>query len=317
MKNILLVGGCGYIGTKLYKALTDIGHKVDIVDLLWFGNYTGTTIGSKNGFNLKSGDVSKYDTVVFLAGLSNDPMAEFSPGANFKFNTAAPIYLSYISKIAGVKKFVYASSCSIYGNTKGNVVNEEFEISCDYPYGMSKYYGEVGVLNMADPSYDVVCLRKGTVNGISPRMRFDLLLNTMVKNAYLNKKITVTNKDINRPVLGINDAIKAYVAAVDSKNISGSFNIISENCNILTAAECVRDTLKSTLNMDVEIEIQNIFDKRNYVVSGEAAKAKLDYTPSETVQSIVNDLVKDISTFGDLTDKKYYNIQIFKDLGIN
>src|ERR1700761_6342693 len=111
---ILIAGGAGYVGSALVPKLQERGYEVDVSDLLWFGNQLpkGTRILEKDIFDLKESDVQNYDQVVFLAGLSNDPMAEFSPAKNFIFNASAPTYLAYIAKRAGVRKFIHGGSCS-------------------------------------------------------------------------------------------------------------------------------------------------------------------------------------------------------------
>jgi len=116
---LLIAGGAGYVGSVLIPKLLDRGYKVDVVDLFWFGNHLPKQTGilNKDIFHLSQEDLEPYDQVMFLAGLSNDPMAEYSPSKNFVFNAAAPAYLAYIAKVAKVKRFIYASSCSVYGYT--------------------------------------------------------------------------------------------------------------------------------------------------------------------------------------------------------
>jgi nucleoside-diphosphate-sugar epimerase len=112
---LLIAGGAGYIGNVLIPRLLDRGYKVDVVDLFWFGNHLPPSVGilRKDIFQLSVEDLEAYDQVIFLAGLSNDPMAEFSPSKNFIFNAAAPAYLAYTAKNAKVKRYIYASSCSV------------------------------------------------------------------------------------------------------------------------------------------------------------------------------------------------------------
>ena len=122
---ILIAGGAGYVGSVLVPKLLDRGYEVDVLDLFWFGNHLPSETGiiHKDIFDIAVPDLEQYQQVVFLAGLSNDPMAEYSPSENFIFNAAAPAYLAYVAKKAKVKRYVYASSCSVYGYT----VNELFD----------------------------------------------------------------------------------------------------------------------------------------------------------------------------------------------
>src|ERR1700733_12702110 len=229
---ILCAGGAGYIGNVLIPKLLDRGYKVDVVDLFWFGNHLPRQVGilNKDIFHLSEEDLEPYDQVVFLAGLSNDPMAEYSPSKNFVYNAAAPSYLAYMAKKAKVKRYVYASSCSVYGYTENELYDETRPVSSSYPYGISKLQGEQAALQLADEKFSVIALRKGTISGYSPRMRFDLIINTMFKSAIKNRTITVNNPSIWRPILSIEDAATAYIRAIESSyGISGIFNLASGN----------------------------------------------------------------------------------------
>src|SRR3989344_6134509 len=199
---ILVAGGAGYIGSALVPVLLTHGYEVEVIDLLWFGNHLPKTVKviKKNLFDCKKEDFAGYDQVIFLAGLSNDPMAEFNPSLNFILNGALPSYLAYKAKKAGVKRFIYASSCSVYGYTEDKLYMEDDPVTCDYPYGISKLQGERGVLQMRDDDFSVIALRQGTVCGYSPRMRFDLIVNTMFKACMTEGQITVNNPAIWRPI---------------------------------------------------------------------------------------------------------------------
>ena len=145
---ILVAGGAGYIGSVLAPLLQEQGYHVDVVDLLWFGNHLPDAVPvlKRDLFTLTASDLAGYDQVVFLAGLSNDPMAEYDPAMNFVQNGALPPYLAFCAKKAGVKRFIYASSCSIYGYTVNELYDEDAPLSCAYPYGISKLVGERGAL---------------------------------------------------------------------------------------------------------------------------------------------------------------------------
>src|ERR1700748_2270821 len=202
---LLIAGGAGYVGSTLIPKLLDRGYKVDVVDLFWFGNHLPRQVGilNKDIFQLAVDDLAAYDQVVFLAGLSNDPMAEYSPNKNFIFNAAAPAYLAYIAKKAKVRRYIYASSCSVYGYTENELFDETRPVSSSYPYGISKLQGEQAALQLGSGDFSVICLRKGTLPGDSPRMRLDLIVNTMFKPAMRDGTITVNNPSIWRPILSI------------------------------------------------------------------------------------------------------------------
>lgn len=161
---VLVAGGAGYVGSALIPRLLERDYKVSVADLFWFGNNLPdqTSLLNKDLFHLTVEDLRDYDQVIFLGGLSNDPMAEFSPAKNFVYNAAAPAYLAYTAKKEGVKRYIYASSCSVYGYTVNELYDESRPVTSSYPYGISKLQGEQAVLNLADDRFSVISLRKGT-----------------------------------------------------------------------------------------------------------------------------------------------------------
>jgi nucleoside-diphosphate-sugar epimerase len=317
---LLIAGGAGYLGSVLIPKLLDRGYDVDVVDLFWFGNNLppNTGIIDKDIFQVSVEDLEAYDQVVFLAGLSNDPMAEFSPSKNFIFNAAAPAYLAYIAKNAKVKRFIYASSCSVYGYTENELYDENRPIGSSYPYGISKLQGEQAALQFAADSFSVISLRKGTISGYSPRMRLDLIINTMFKTALKDHLITINNPSIWRPILSMEDAPTAYIRAIEAnQGISGIFNIASGNYTVGEVGDIVRDTIEDLLGMRVDLCIKHIKDYRNYKVSIEKAKNVLSFHPTGDVKSIVLNLIENMEQFQDWDNPKYYNIEIFKRMEQN
>lgn len=309
---ILVVGGAGYVGSVLIPKLLSRGYEVDVVDLFWFGNYLPKKVGvvEKDVFHLKEEDL-KYDQVIFLAGLSNDPMAECAPAMNFIFNNAAPTYLAYMAKKVGVKRFIYASSCSIYGYRVSGLCGEEDGTmkTCSFPYGISKFQGEQGCLQMVSDKFSVICLRKGTISGYSPRMRLDLIVNTMFKNGLKGRVITVTNPSLWRPILAIQDAATAYVRAIEvDENVSGVFNISSGNYTVGEVADLVNQGIGGRAKVD----IKHIPDLRSYKVKTDKARDVLGFKPSYDVKDIVQDLVDHAHKFSDFDNPKYSNIEVFK-----
>jgi nucleoside-diphosphate-sugar epimerase len=311
---ILIAGGCGYVGTQLTKTLKERNHDVTIVDLEWFGNYTGQNTIKKDIFDLTAEELTGFDCVVFTAGLSNDPMADYSPAKNFIHNAACPSYLAYIAKKAGVKKFIYASSCSVYGFTDNKFSTETDITITQHPYGISKLQGERGVLQIADENFKVIALRKGTVCGYSPRMRLDLVLNIMFKNAVSNNMITVNNPEIWRPILSIQDAIQAYTNAIEIDAPSGTYNVFSDNYQIKELAEIVKNKVEKFINKTIEIKTLNVHDVRNYKVSLKKAKEFLMFKPEYKSEEIVEDLILNYNKFSDFDNDLYYNINIFKNI---
>ena len=312
---ILIAGGAGYLGSLLVPKLLERGYEVDVVDLFWFGNHLPRETGiiHKDIFDLTVDDLQSYQQVVFLAGLSNDPMAEYSPSQNFIFNAAAPAYLAYVAKKADVKRYVYASSCSVYGYTDNELFDETRPVSSSYPYGISKLQGEQAVMNLQDDKFSVISLRKGTVSGYSPRMRLDLIINTMFKNAIRNREITVNNPSIWRPILSIEDAINAYVRAIEaSDKISGIFNIASGNYTVGEVGDLVKMAIEEQLGINVRLTIHHKKDFRNYKVSIQKAENTLSFHPNHDVKAIVKNLIDNMDRFQDWDNPHYYNIDTLK-----
>jgi nucleoside-diphosphate-sugar epimerase len=314
---ILLAGGAGYIGSSLIPVLLEHGYTTDVVDLMWFGNSIPDTVNIRRQdiFDLKEVDVSGYDQVIFLAGLSNDPMAEFDPSRNFVSNGACPSYLAYICKRAGVRRFIYASSCSVYGYTVNELYDEESPVTCGYPYGVSKLQGERGVLQLADDDFSVIALRQGTLSGHSPRMRLDLIVNTMFKAAMTERHVTVNNPSIWRPILDIRDAQNAYLRAIQADiSQSGVFNVASDNYTVGQVGDLVKSEVERLTGEKVAITIKNISDFRNYKVSLAKAKTYLGFQPQYDVKDIIDDLFSHREEYGDYDRDEFYNIRAFKRL---
>lgn len=314
---ILVAGGAGYIGSALIPKLVERGYDVEIVDLFWFGNHLpeAVRIVHRDIFDLQVSDLKDYDQVIFLAGLSNDPMAEFSPSKNFIFNAAAPAYLCYIAKQAKVRRYIYASSCSVYGYTENELFDEDRPVSSAYPYGISKLQGERAVMQMVDSDFSVIALRKGTVSGYSPRMRFDLIVNTMFKSAMKDALIRVNNPAIWRPILSMEDACMAYIRAIEaSESISGIFNIASGNHTVGEVADLVRATIEQEMGTRLALEINHIKDIRNYKVSIERARNVLSFHPHHNIRSIICSLIENMDKCSDWDNPDYYNIRVFKAL---
>jgi len=318
MSKILIIGGAGYVGSSLSIELDKRGHDVSIVDLLWFGNNLPNHLKNKvqkiDALELTHNDLSPFDTIIFVAGLSNDPMADYSPAKNFISNSATPAYIAYIAKKAGVKRMIYASSCSVYGYTVDKCFDETGPTNSIYPYGISKLQGENSVMQLVDDSFSVISLRKGTVSGVSSRMRFDLVVNAMFKTALTSNTIFVNDPFVWRPILALRDCISAYVCAVESDiKISGIFNIASDNYTVNQIANIVKDTIETEKNIELNIINNNIKDVRNYKVDCSKAKEILGVFPLHDVKSIIKDLLL-YNDFGDMENPLFYNIKTFSNL---
>lgn len=297
--------------------LAEHGYEVEVIDALWFGNYLPDHIKvrQKDLFECVAADLAGFDQVIFLGGLSNDPMAEFNPSSNFTYNAALPAYLAFIAKQAEVKRFIYASSCSIYGYAVKKLYDEEAPANCCYPYGISKLQGEQGVCLMQDDHFSTISLRQGTVCGHSPRMRMDLVVNTMFKTAMTEGKIVINNPSLWRPIYHIQDAVRAYFRAIQADYaISGIFNVCSDNYTIGQVGDVVKHEVEKLTGKKISLVIKNMHDLRNYKVAIEKARTELGFLPQHTIKDIVVELYENRGYYGDYNEDRFYNIRIFKTL---
>ena len=321
----MVVGGGGFIGSLLVRRLLERGYNVTVVDNFWFGKYLPKSgllnVLELDALELKPKHVDKVNSIIFIAGVSNDPMAEFSPQVNFVENSAVPSYLAYILKQQSSyhkqKRFIYASSCSVYGYTKNKLMDETAKVEPQFPYGISKLLGEKGVMDQESDYFRPIALRKGTVGGWSPRMRFDLVVNTMTKFALTTGKISVHNPTLWRPIVDIRDVVEAYVRALESNlDVTGIYNVSEGNYTVGRIADIIKNTIEKETGKEIKLEIQDQPDMRNYKVSNNKAKLELDfeakYKPQDTVRSILNNISDDT----DFNDKRYSNIEMFKELDL-
>ena len=314
---ILVAGGAGYVGSVLVPVLMARGFEVDVVDLLWFGNHLpeGTRVLERDLFDLSERDLDGYDQIVFLAGLSNDPMAEYSPGDNFIYNAAAPAFLGYLGKQAGVRRYVYASSCSVYGFTSDELYDEDAPVTSAYPYGISKLQGERAAMQLTGDGFSVICLRKGTISGYSPRMRLDICVNTMFRFAMEKGGITIDNPAIWRPILSVQDAAGAYLSAIDADYaVSGIFNVASGNYRIGEIGEKVKAVIGEELGLDIGLNINHRHDLRNYRVNCDRIASVLGFNAQQDIPAIVRDLIRNRHAFSNFDNPNYYQIEVFKAL---
>ena len=317
MKKILIVGGAGYIGTRLSNHLSEKGYNISVVDNFWFGDFLNDNITKikKSLWEIKPEELEGLDAVLFLAGLSNDPMAMFRPDLNFIENSSAPVYLGFIAKQAGVKRFICASSCSVYGYTKNKTLNENSLVKPSYAYGISKLQCEQGITTLEDDNFRPILFRKGTVGGWSPKMRYDLVVNTMLKSALTTGQIIVNNPKLWRPLVDIRDVIQGYEKAIEADlDITGIFNLSGVNLTIGDLGQKLCDEL-NVLGINTKLTINNNPDVRNYKVSTNKIEDELGYkakyTPIDSLTEILDNI--DISNY-DFNKDIYYNINIFKQI---
>lgn len=328
-KSVLVVGGAGYVGSVLVPELLVRGYSVKVFDRLYYGDQGLKDVLST--VQLEVGDIrtmnhshlQDVDAVINLAGLSNDPTAEYNPKANHEMNTVATETLARLCKEVGVKRYIFASSCSIYdvGETneeKDVLLDEEADVDPKAAYSSSKFAAERILLSMADQSFSPVLLRKGTVFGFSPRMRYDLVVNTFVKDA-LSKGFITTHcgGEMWRPMVDIRDVAKAYIVCLQAPDelVRGQiFNIVARNFRISELALRVRDGLRQAgIQTDIRPDYR-YKGVRNYRVSGKKIDKLLDYRPSITIEESVVDMIEKIKTYGysEFDHPRFYNIRWMK-----
>lgn len=314
---VLVTGGAGYIGSVLVPFLIENGYEVRVVDTLWFGNHLTKECELCEGSILEFKDewLDGVDAIIHLAGVSNDPMAEFSPKINYFLNASGTALLAHKVKEKGISKFVMASTCSVYGFTLDKVFTEEEEAQPKYPYGISKLMAERALLSLQDTYFGPVILRKGTVGGYSPRMRYDLVINTMVKSALTTGKIVVRNASLWRPVIDIRDVAVAYRLALEAE-AWGVFNILERNYTIKELGVGVADALEACGKKRPDVIVYDRFDLRNYQADNRKASLGLGFKAKYSILDTVRELIDRIDggEIADFDNPYYNNLEICKKL---
>lgn len=277
---VLLTGHLGYIGTVLGPMLQAEGFEVVGLDS---DLYSRCTFGSampevptilKDIRDVEQNDLRGFDAVCHLAGLSNDPLGNLNPDLTYEINHRASVRLAMLAKLAGVQRFVFSSSCSNYGAGGDDLLSEESAFNPVTPYGQSKVMVERDVAMLADDRFSPIFLRNATAYGVSPRIRFDLVLNNLVAWAYTTGKIFLKSDGSPwRPIVHIEDIARAFVAALKSPreavhNEAFNIGVTQENYRIRELAEIVAETIPGCA---VEFAAGAMPDKRCYRVNCDKA----------------------------------------------
>jgi nucleoside-diphosphate-sugar epimerase len=314
---ILITGGAGYVGSVLVPAALARNHSVRVVDLGMFGldHVDGRAeVIRGDVIDCQSEWFDGIDAVIHLAGLSNDPMAGLSPSLNYLFNAAGAVIVAHAAKDAGVRRFVLGSTCSVYGFSDCEEVDEDYPAKPAFPYAVSKLMAERGVMCLGDDDFRPLILRKGTVVGWSPRMRFDLVTNTMVRTALTKGRITVHNAQLWRPLIDVTDAAAAYLCAVESDvNITGTFNIAQRNYSMGELAKEVALALEE-FELRIPIVLDSKPDVRSYRVSTKRALDRLGFSAARPMTDTVRGIMRGIAEEGitDFDSPQYNNVDQMK-----
>lgn len=324
---MLVAGGAGYIGCILCARLVERGYKVRVLDRLWWGEEPLAEI--RDQIEVVRADVrdvppeafEDVDAVINLSGLSNDPTAEYDPEANWQMNALATEALGKACVERGIKRFVFASSCSLYDGLEPGMHDENAPIKPKGAYATSKRYGEEALLKLVDKGLDVGIVRNGTVYGWSPRMRYDLVVNTFVKDALLKGELNLHGGGwMWRPLVDVHDCADAMIALMEApaEKIRGEiFNVLHSNYEIRELAFLVAGSVQ-LLGRKVELtEVPAPALTRDYECSNAKLSIVLGFNPSRSVVAAVDDLLSRIE-MGDLQqldDPRYYNIRWIEQMG--
>lgn len=321
MKTILVTGGGGYLGSVLSTKLVDRGYDVRILDRFYWGLEPLQHLLGR--VELISGDVRTMDGailqgvdgVVHLAGLSNDPTAEYNPDANWQMNAVATERLADLCLKYGVQRITYGSSCSIYDGLDGDdPFDETAPVNPRGAYSTSKFAGEQVLLDRVGRNLEPVVLRQGTVFGPSPRMRFDLVVNTFVKDALTRGKLFLHGGGwMWRPLVEVSDVAEAHISCLEAnaEAVSGEiFNVVLGNYRVRQLAMLVAGSLKLR---GVDIALESVPAPplvRNYRCTNYKLREHIGFEPRVTIlESIENilDLI-DSGKLRNLQHPRYYNI---------
>ena len=338
---ILVTGGAGYIGSVLVRELLALGETVRVVDPYWFGDYLPTNdrldvVKEDLRYCDTTAVLKDVDAVIHLSGLSNDPTADFAPDLNSEANVQAT---RYIARAVAEKaereereiRFLFASSCSVYytpsvaEEVNVEVMTEELPVAPTANYSKTKRLAEIELLRVAErePLFCPTMLRKGTVFGLAPRMRFDLVVNVFVLHAWRNHLLTVHGSgEVWRPLLHIRDAVDAYLHLLwtPTGKIRGeAFNLVHKNYRILELAHWIAEILEQQRDAEIQVKRDRSAGDslRSYYVDGEKITKALGFRPERGVAQAVLEIwdALERGEFGSEpeNDLRYFNIRWLKE----
>lgn len=292
--NVLLTGHKGYIGSVMTPLLLDAGHTVhgldaDLFEGCSFDEDGMTTIPEtrKDLRDVQQSDVEGFDVVIHLANLSNDPLGNLDPDLTYAINHRATVRLAELARDAGVGRFVFSSSCSLYGAAGQDRVTEEADFNPVTPYGTAKVLAERDIRPLASETFSPIFMRNGTVYGISPRLRFDLVVNNLTAWAVATGQIRMKSDGSPwRPLVHVEDVCTAFLAALEAPREAihnEAFNVgsTSENYQVRDVATIVGEVVPDCA---VSFADGASPDSRSYRVAFEKITERLGWSPKWTVR---------------------------------
>ncbi len=305
MTTVLVTGGAGYVGAVLVPKLLRRGYRVKVLDLYLFGDHALAEYGADPLLEQIKGDIRNLtllgqvlpgcDAVIHLACISNDPSFELNPQLSRAINYDAFEPLVALSKQSGVRRFIYASTSSVYGVSERENVTEEHPLKPVTDYNKYKGLCEPVLLKRQSPEFTTVIIRPATVCGYSPRMRLDLSVNILTNLAVNRRKITIFGGSQKRPNIHIEDITDLYVDLLDlpEELIAGkTYNASYQNHTITELGEMVRTVVTREMPhlSPITVETTSTDDIRSYHVSSEKIRRELGYVPRRTVEDAVADM---------------------------
>ena len=321
MKEVLVTGGGGYIGSTLIRLLLERGYKVKVLDRFFFGLDSIKDIKDKvqiikDDIRFVREDVFKdVYAVLDLAALSNDPTGEIDPQKTLDINFLGRVRVALLAKRAGVKRYVLASSCSVYG-FQNDILFEDSPVNPLTTYAEANYLAEQSIIPFSSDKFVVTVLRQATVYGFSYRMRFDLAINAMVLSMFKTKKLKVMRDGQQwRPFVHVKDTSKAFITVLesDADKVNGQiFNVGSneQNIKIIDLAKKVADTLGIPLN----IEWYGDPDKRSYRVNFDKIKNVLGYKPDHSFEDGIKEVYRALAEGKISDDDKTRTVVWYRNL---
>ena len=302
---ILVTGGCGYKGHILIPKLLNKNHEVVAFDIQWFGNF----LDPHKNLTVVKGDVRNIDEIplvgieciIHLASIANDPCGDLNPKLTWEVSALATMQLADKAKRLGVKRFIYASSGSVYGVKEEKQVTEDLELDPISEYNKTKMVAERVLMSYQDDMI-VQIIRPATVCGYSPRMRLDVSVNLLTMHALSKGKITVFGGAQIRPNIHIDDITDLYIHFINHPEFTGVFNAGFENISILSIAKMVTDILP------VEIEITESNDPRSYRINSDKVLAT-GFMPKKGVKDAIIEIIQNYNSGVLKDEERFHNLK--------
>ena len=302
---LMVTGACGYKGTVLVPKLLAARHEVVAFDLMWFGNFLKPhpklKVVKGDVRNPDEIDLDGVDAIIHLSSVANDPCGDLNPKLTWEISALATMQLADKAVRKGVKRFIYASSGSVYGIKDEEQVTEDLELKPISEYNKTKMVGERVLWSYRDDMV-VQMLRPATVCGYSPRMRLDVSVNMLTMQALTKRKITVFGGQQTRPNIHIDDITDAYIFMLDHPQHTGVYNAGFENISILDIAQRVAQ------QVEAEIVVTESNDPRSYRVNSDRLLAT-GFRPKKTVDDAIREIIQKYKSSELKDEDKFYNLK--------